>query len=354
MILKSHLFVVDSSDGWRLEGRRYRRAFRTPLRTARSVWEKRVGLVLRVDTPEGLTGFGELAPVPFFPGVDDLEESSRVLWKLDRLPAGAWLPQVAADPLARTGLSMALAATQWSREEAALEGPVVRSSVLVPMGEDLPESVAKRRSEGYTVFKSKIGSCSFAEERPVVEEVLESMGTPERLRLDANASLDIETAERWLRFLEDYATVDYLEEPLASPSQPIHHKALVDFLRTYRTPIALDESILDPSVRQSFQALDNLRMVIKPSLFGDREELRTFVREHPGRVIFSTAFEMAFGFEHLLRLAASDGADQVHGFSGGGLFQDARLDHPESGPVLYAGRLGPHNWEDFWDRLPMI
>ena len=52
----------------RIEFRRYRLPFRAPLRTAHGSWAVREGVLVRVERPDGSTGFGEAAPIPGFAG----------------------------------------------------------------------------------------------------------------------------------------------------------------------------------------------------------------------------------------------------------------------------------------------
>ncbi|HRE08169.1 MAG TPA: o-succinylbenzoate synthase, partial [Opitutaceae bacterium] len=57
---------------YELDHRRYALPFRTPLRTAHGRWSVREGLLLRLRTEEGATGYGEVAPIPGF-GRETLE-----------------------------------------------------------------------------------------------------------------------------------------------------------------------------------------------------------------------------------------------------------------------------------------
>ena len=65
----------------RLEFRRYRFPFGRAVRTAHGPWVEREGLLVRLEDEAGRSGYGEVAPIPWF-GTETLEEAEEVLAKL--------------------------------------------------------------------------------------------------------------------------------------------------------------------------------------------------------------------------------------------------------------------------------
>ncbi len=69
---------------FQLEYRRYRLAFRVPVRTAHGVWAEREGLLVRLTDEAGNSGIGEVAPIPWF-GTESVDEAETCLRNLGRL-----------------------------------------------------------------------------------------------------------------------------------------------------------------------------------------------------------------------------------------------------------------------------
>ena len=59
--------LCDAADvTYRLHFRRYRLAFRAPVRTAQGPWAAREGVLVRLVSAKGTTAYGEAAPIPWF------------------------------------------------------------------------------------------------------------------------------------------------------------------------------------------------------------------------------------------------------------------------------------------------
>src|SRR5690606_14666376 len=59
---------------YRFAFRRYDLALRSPVRTAHGLWTQRTGLWLRLESDEGVVGWGEVAPLPWF-GTETVDEA---------------------------------------------------------------------------------------------------------------------------------------------------------------------------------------------------------------------------------------------------------------------------------------
>ena len=226
--------------------------------------------LVRVETDEGLTGYGEACPAYEFTGdtlwtVADvigeylgpatvgrdpshIEEIVRV-WERDLWTVG--------NQAARGVLEMAL----WDLHGKAVGRPVCdliggRTRDVLPevyaFGWNEPEALAVRgrelRAEGVTVFKIKTGDALDRDEQRVA--ALREAGGPDvRITVDANQGWgDVDTAVRAIRRLEPYG-VEFVEQPVR-----------IDDLEGARrvrervdVPIALDESIREP--RQALDAV---------------------------------------------------------------------------------------------------
>lgn len=310
-------------DGMRIEVAPYRRVFREPLVTSAGAWEAREGLLLRVTRPDGFVGYGEVAPAPFFP----VETIPQAVEGLRKLAGREWdLTGLASTPCLRAGLSMAL-------DPVESDVRVVSSAALLRAGEWVSDDIEVLRSKGFTTFKVKIGVADDeASEQAQIRELLANLRGEERLRLDANGSLDPARAEAWLQVLDESPHVDLLEQPL--PPDSDFRDLLREWSATFRTRLALDESVVSAeSAIELAEALPEAILVVKPALFGDWRKLVELASIAPGRLVFSTVFETTIGFGHLVRLAANLAPEMVHGLGGRDWFTDD-LDSPTLGPVI--------------------
>jgi O-succinylbenzoate synthase len=159
---------------------------------------------------------------------------------------------------------------------------------------------------------------------------------PGRLRLDANGSLDLQTARRWTEFARAQAQVEFLEQPL-----PVGHPG---YASLGPDKIALDESFLTPG------GVDwSGTIVVKPLLAGDWDDLLAWRATHVGPVVYSSCFETAIGRQGALWLAAQDSAAGTVGFDTLGRFESDGRDRHAHGPS--AGGLPGYDWAGFWHDL---
>jgi len=219
--------------------------------------------LVRVETDEGLTGFGEAVPAYEFTG--------ETLWSVQDVIGEYLGPSVIGrDPFdieaivrcwerelftvgnqaARAGLEMAL----WDLQGKALGRPLCdliggrsRDGLVeeVTLAWDTPEAHAEKtrrmRAEGVTAFKVKAGDAPERDEQRVAA-VREAAGPDARITVDVNQGWwDAATAVRGVKLLEPYN--------LAFVEQPVRMDDLeaARFVRERaNVPIALDESVRGP------------------------------------------------------------------------------------------------------------
>ncbi|TRW44456.1 o-succinylbenzoate synthase [Georgenia yuyongxinii] len=244
-----------------------RAVYDIPLRTRFRGLTVRDGVLLR-----GAAGWGEVSP----------------FWDYDAPESAAWL---------QAGLE---AAEQGWPEPVRSSVPV---NVTVPaVG---PEQAARivAASGGCTTAKVKVAEPgqSLAEEQERLEAVRDSLGTAGKVRIDANAGWDLETAVTRLRHLDRAAgELEYAEQPCASVAD------LAALRRRTHVPIAADESIrraADPLAVRRAEAADVVVLKVQP-LGGVRACLR--LAEEVGLpVVVSSALESSVGIAAGLALAAA-------------------------------------------------
>ncbi len=222
--------------------------YRSHLRTSSTT----CSAIVRIDTDDGLTGWGE-HNVNFLDG----ESGPRM-----RAEAVEWLR--GKDPLninlfhrdcpfgsrLKSGIELALwdlAGKARGLPVAELLGGVIRSRVAVAacMGiqtyERAGEIAAYYVEQGFGTLKTKAGA-DMEEDLAMVRGIRDSVGDRLKLRIDPNRAYSPQQAAELCRQLEPY-DLEYLEQPI--PAEPLQDAAWLR--RQSRVPIALNESVIGPA-----------------------------------------------------------------------------------------------------------
>jgi L-Ala-D/L-Glu epimerase len=219
--------------------------------------------LVRVETDEGLVGFGEACPAYEFTG-DTLWTVQDVIgeylgpavigqdpFRLEAI-VHCWERELwtVGNQAACAALEMAL----WDLQGKALGRPLcdliggrTRDGLVevIAWGWDEPEALADKtrrmRAEGITVFKIKVGDLPERDEQRVAA-VREAAGPDARLTVDANQGwLDAKTAVRAIKMLEPYR-IELAEQPVR-----MDDLGAARFVRAHvDVPIALDETVRGP------------------------------------------------------------------------------------------------------------
>ena len=219
--------------------------------------------LVRVETDEGLVGFGEACPAYEFTG-DTLWTVQDVIgeylgpavigkdpFQLEAI-VHCWERELwtVGNQAACAALEMAL----WDLQGKALGRPLcdliggrTRDGLVevIAWGWDEPEALAAKtrrmRAEGITVFKIKVGDLPERDEQRVAA-VRAAAGPDARLTVDANQGwLNAKTAVRAIKMLEPYG-IEFAEQPVR-----MDDLEAARFVRAHvDVPIALDESIRGP------------------------------------------------------------------------------------------------------------
>jgi O-succinylbenzoate synthase len=221
----------------------YALPFRAPYVTARGRLDRREMVLLRLRSQGGLVGLGEAVPLAMRGGAS----LARVVAELERLGERDSLDEATlrGDALslsapARCAALTALldlrgrtAATKGSGAPSEAE-PVECNATLVA-GEPtaVAAEAARWAEDGFDTFKLKLGS---EDDFGQVFAVREAVGPRARIRVDANASWDVETAKQMLRALEPLE-VELAEQPVATLEEAAEVATWTSI------PIAADESV---------------------------------------------------------------------------------------------------------------
>lgn len=225
--------------------------------------KRRNHLIIELESDDGTTGYGEIAPSPFWPrGLTGkaikaiVEEFYRplVVGK-DPLLMGELIPllerAVVDTPFALAGVDLALhdlVGKLLGRPVHDLLGGKIRDDVLIHYSigikspQEVAEEVRQAREKGYLDFKVKVGGPDFDQEEAAVRAVREHGGEEARIRVDANQGWSAEEAIRCVKALDRYRLV-LVEQPV--PYWDV--EGLGRVRRITGVPVLADESCFSPA-----------------------------------------------------------------------------------------------------------
>jgi L-Ala-D/L-Glu epimerase / N-acetyl-D-glutamate racemase len=251
----------------------YALPFREPYVTARGRLDRREMALLRLCSADGLVGLGEAVPLSLRGGVG----LAQVVDELEALAGRDELdePTLRSDAIALSAPARCAALTallDLRGRRAAAEGTggaseaaAIECNATLVAGE--PDAVAadalRWAEDGFSTFKLKLGSGDDVEQ---VRAVRKAVGPEARIRIDANAAWDVETAKSALAELEPL-DVELAEQPVATLEEAA---AVAD---ATSIPIAADESVESWADARRAVELGACRLVgVKLSKVGGPEE----------------------------------------------------------------------------------
>jgi o-succinylbenzoate synthase len=230
----------------------YSLPFAEPYVTARGTLARRETVLLRLRDEEGHAGLGEAVPLALRGGatlaqvaeeLDGLDRGNVLSAAVERGNVGeaARLPpelEISA-PARCAALTALLDLGERALGIGAGEAPApVPCNATLTAGE--PPAVAEQAlrwaAEGFETFKLKLGA---GEDVAQVRAVREALGEGAQIRVDANASWDLETAQEILAALEPLG-IQLAEQPVVTMERAAELSAWT------KIPLAGDESVETP------------------------------------------------------------------------------------------------------------
>lgn len=301
----------------------YRLPLRRPWRSVHGVFTHRSGWLVRLESDEGLTGFGDCAPLPEA-GTETPERAQeqlqiRLPLLRGRDPQGALAELDGAGfhaPAARCALETALLdllsqqagvpLARWLNARAPLA--VKANAALGALDDEVSMRAQGAVNAGFAVLKLKIGVAAPETELAALHRLAAGLPPGAVLRLDANGAWNRDQAQHFIEGLVGLP-VESLEEPLAQPDiiGLRHLQSLAPF------PLAVDESL----GRLGADALLAVRrLVLKPMVLGGVRPAYALARraEAAGmECVVTTTVDSAVGVAAAAHLAAALGNDLAHG-----------------------------------------
>lgn len=285
-------------------------------------------LLIRAVDAEGQIAFGEIAPWAGFP-VESLAEAEAAMISA----------QGSLESLLRLGGEGALPCLGAACSMLGRWQAIAGYAGALPCAGLLGESDSERRAAelagaGYACLKAKVRpgeGCDRA------KAILAATPTGTSLRLDANGLLDLSEALELVDWVRAEPRVEFIEQPLAPGD--------AGYAVLGATKVALDESFLCRGRRAREAEGWTGFVVVKPSMAGNWDDLRALLDDVPARrLVVSSAFETAVGFQAGLAFAAELGVTRAVGF--GTLGGDATWERHAAGPFV-SGR-PDIDWEGLW------
>jgi o-succinylbenzoate synthase len=313
-----------------LQWRNYRLPFLNSFSTAHGIMTAREGIIVQVTTSQGISGIGEIAPLPAFGGgsfADARTLLPALVARLQHKTLHEALDLVLAEGKTGTkaastlcGLEIALldvigkaegcaVCTLLSPADSAPRAAVPVNAVIGARATEAAIATAQdARRNGFLCVKLKVGwGVSVHEEIERVAVVRDAIGSTMHLRLDANEAWNLEEAVAILSQCVPY-DIQYVEQPLKAHD--------LSGMRTLRKaipiPIAADEAL--HSLESARLVLDNEAadiLVIKPQLAGGLrvgQQIIQAATEQGVRSVITSTLEAGIGLVATLHLAAASPA----------------------------------------------
>ncbi len=221
----------------------YALPFREPYVTARGRLERREMVLLRLRSDDGLMGLGEAVPLSLRGG----RGLAHVAAELERLgdrgsldeatlqgdALGLSAPARCAALTALLDLRGRRAAAEGSAAQVDAEGVECNATLVAGEPTAVAAEASRWAADGFETFKLKLGT---GDDFGQVFAVREAVGPRARIRVDANAAWDVNTAKRMLKALEPLE-VELAEQPVATLEEA------ADVAASTSIPIAGDESV---------------------------------------------------------------------------------------------------------------
>ncbi|MBN1404597.1 MAG: o-succinylbenzoate synthase [Opitutales bacterium] len=327
----------------RLTCREARHTFARPILNAYGRWDIRRSIIVRLEDASGKTGYGEIAPVPDFPGAG-LDACANHCKELGSETTEAALRNRELPPSMGFAFGSALAMMK-GLEPRGGSWPMAK---LLPPGPAALFEMGKAVKAGCRTFKYKLNGVPDATEREIVEMLLESLQVSRgKLRIDANGSIAPHKSDECMEWLAKASggALDFVEQPFPTGQED----AMLTLMEKHGVAVALDESVVTKGGLDTWKNWPG-PLVVKPALAGDPLKLRGWIAARKGRTVLSSALEGPVGLWGCL-LCIGDAAPEPLGFSTGVWAEGDAWGQYTAGVMLESYSIGFEDAEAVWNSL---
>lgn len=311
----------------------YRLPLRRPWVAAAVTLHERCGMLLAVTADDGITGWGDCAPLPSS-GAGGHERAFAALARLARRLPGRDGAALLADCAAGELPELNLPEPRWALETALCDNAARRQGVSLARFLDAGETTAvavnaalgaldeacgaraaAAVTQGFALGKLKVGVLGVDgvdEELARLHALHARIDGRLRLRLDANRAWSDAAARRFLTGIADLP-IDAVEEPLADPT--VARLAALQADQPFA--IAVDESLPLLGADALLDAGAVRRLVVKPARLGGiaaTGKLAQRARQAGVEIVLTSVVDSAIGVTAAAHLAAAVSPGLAHGF----------------------------------------
>jgi L-Ala-D/L-Glu epimerase len=308
--------------------RSYRLPFLHSFSTAHSILTAREGIIVQVTTSQGISGFGEVAPLPAFAGGSlahacallpplaaqlrhkTLHEALDFVYSQEQTKAASTLCGLEIALLDALGKAEGCAVSALLSPSGTVPRTVVPVNAVIGV-RSIPSAVAAARDakkNGFRCVKLKVGlGLSAHEEIERVASVRDALGPTMHLRLDANEAWHLEEAIAILSQCVPY-DIQYIEQPLKAGDLA----GMRALRKAIPIPLAADEAVHSlESARLVLESEAADILVIKPQLAGGlrlSQQMIQLATERDVQSVITSSIEAGIGLAAELHLAAASPA----------------------------------------------
>lgn len=298
-----------------------------PWQAARTQMPVRRGHLLAIRTDDGLTGWGDCAPLPSSPA----EQRAAIEKELCGIPG--FLEGMEAEDVLYGDLRYQASEVGWAVETAVLDllaqrhgrplacqlgaknfnGRLGVNAALGALGENTCQYAVQAWRQGFRHAKIKVGLHAPEQELVWLRKIHQATHGRLQLRLDANRAWPLAVAGKILDALAGLS-IEAVEEPLAC-TDPETLRGLQGDLPF---ALAIDESLSLHDLERLFARPPVRRLVIKPARLGGllaSMKLAGRAREAGMEVVFTSVVDSAVGVSAGAHLAACVAPGMAHGFA---------------------------------------
>ncbi len=289
--------------------------FKSPFKSSKQTLTERTVLILEAVLDDGISVFGEAAPLSGFSKEsfsDLLTEVESLAGKLnaaDLDEVQALIPDLQSPSLKFALEQIFVSANNINKQEEL----VAKFNLLFSLGKFQTKDLEALNN---STVKLKLGIEPFEKEMEVLHSLTEKIKRNNiRLRIDVNANW---TVDQTLKFSEsiDEKIIEYIEQPVQKTSE------LIQLADNCSIPIAADESVYEGKNLEAVMNSKIKYLIVKPTVFGGLAEIEEKVtaHTHSKEIIISSALESSLGWSHLVYIANKISPNNIHGLSTFDLF----------------------------------
>ncbi len=268
--------------------------FKKPFKMIDTIMNHKKGFLLIVKTEAGIK-VGDCSPLIGFSKESFAEAQAQLLIVYSKIQAliktdlSEAITLILEEMELLPSVEFALKSLEYENVISNNIAGIIRSNALINM-HDIDKEIKDKYSEGYRIFKIKLGRSEFNTELSYWSKYVSEFSEKVKFIFDTNRTWSLDQLDLFYKSI-DKKSLLYFEDPLECKEE------LISLLSSSRKiPIALDESliyILDKQI-YSFKYA-----VIKPTIVSKYDRIIKLLNNKNKKVVLSSAFESFYGIRNL-------------------------------------------------------